>query len=159
MTNANREIKLKKGREYSNKYRKNNKEAIEKYSLIYNNTENGFLHGLWASIRIRCKRFKRINEFKNFDEFNNHWLEQKAKYGMKCPATGIEMTTIRKRDTINAKRCLTNISADRILSTEGYTRKNLIFTSWEFNSAKGSFTPQMARTFLKIVEERYGDKV
>ena len=80
-------------------YRINNKESIKKYNNSYVNTENGFLHNLWSSIKLRCKKHNRINKFKNFDEFNNHWLEQKSKYGMKCPATGVEITTIRKLDT------------------------------------------------------------
>jgi hypothetical protein len=26
------------------------------------------------------------------DEFYNHWVKRKATYGMRCPATGVEMT-------------------------------------------------------------------
>ena len=76
---------------------------------------------------------------------------------MKCPATGVEMTM---KSLFNEKgkykRCGTNISKDRILSSMGYSHQNLIFTSWKYNKAKGDFTPEMARAFLKIVEERYG---
>ena len=152
------EIRLKRSRDYQIEYRKNHKESIKKYAIFYFNTEHGFLHGLWASLRTRCRRYKRINAFKDFDEFYNHWLEQKARYGMKCPATGIEMTTTRKNHNVHLRRCQTNVSADRILSTEGYSPQNLIFTSWEFNSAKGSLTPEMARAFLRIVGERYENK-
>ena len=112
---------------------------------------------LWNSIKRSSKKHNRINEFKNFDEFNNHWLEQKARYGMKCPATGVEMTTIKGANKPGEyKTIITNISPDRILSTGGYSPKNLIFTTWEYNSAKSNITPKMARAFLKIVEERYG---
>ena len=154
----NREKIYEQSKEYQSEYRKNHIKDFRKYSNFYANTENGFLHNLWSSLKARCKKHERINEFKNFDEFNNHWLEQKARYGMKCPAMGIEMTFIRKLDNVSFKRCPTNMSADRILSTEGYNNKNLIFTSWGFNYAKGPFTPEMARAFLRIVGERYENK-
>ena len=93
--------------------------------------------------------------------FFDHWLEQKKIYGMKCPGTGVEMTTkafFNKKGEF--KTCPTNISKDRILSSMGYSRQNLIFTCWKYNNAKGSMTPQMAKAFLKIVKERYGtDKI
>ena len=76
---------------------------------------------------------------------------------MKCPGTGVQMTTkllFNKKGKY--KRCMTNISKDRILNSKGYDRQNLIFTSWKYNNAKSSFTPKMAQVFLKIVEERYG---
>ena len=142
---------------YNVKYRENNKEFIKERNYLYMNTENGFLHILWASINLRCRKHNRTNGFKNFDEFNNYWLEQKSKYGMKCPATGVEMTTIRKIKNKKFERCNTNMSVDRILSTEGYNCKNIIFTSWKYNNAKGSFTPEMAEFYLKLVKERYGD--
>ena len=113
---------------------------------------------LWNSIKTSSRNHNRINEFKNFDEFHNHWLEQKAKYGMQCPATGVEMTTIIGKNKFGErKKTTTNISTDRILSTGGYSPQNLIFTTWEYNRAKCNITPKMAKAFLKIVEERYGD--
>jgi hypothetical protein len=53
---------------------------------------------------------------------------------------------------------MTNISTDRIIHTKKYTPQNLIFTTWRYNNAKHSITPEMARAFLKIVGERYGRK-
>ena len=98
-----------------------------------------------------------FQSFKNFDDFFNHWLEQKKVHGMKCPGTGIEMTM---KSLFNEqgkhKRCETNISKDRISSSLGYSHQNLIFTSWNYNRAKSNFTPEMAKAFLKIVKERYG---
>ena len=79
----NREEILKKQREYQKKYRKNNKKKIEKSVFVYSNSEKGYFVGLWNVI----KRRKELNSFKTFNKFYNHWLEQKAKYGMKCPAT------------------------------------------------------------------------
>ena len=144
---------LKKQREYQRKYRKNNKEKIKKSVFVYSNSEKGYFVGLWNVI----KRRKELNSFKSFDKFYNHWLEQKATYGMRCPATKEKMTTIRGVNKPGEhKRIMTNISTDRIICLKKYSPKNLIFTTWAYNSAKNNMTPKMARAFLKIVEERYG---
>ena len=154
----NREKIIKKQKIYSVRYRKDNKEIIVIKQNIYYNTERGFMMKLWNSIKKSSKARNRINEFKNFDEFHNHWLEQKARYGMKCPATGVEMTTTMGINKPGEnKKIITNISTDRILSTEGYSPQNLIFTTWAYNCAKCNITPEMAKAFLKIVKERYGD--
>ena len=157
----NREKINKKAKIYGVQYRKDNKEIISIKVNTYYNTERGFIMKLWNSIKTSSRNYNRINEFKNFDEFHNHWLEQKAKYGMQCPATGVEMTTLKGMSKPGEKcqRVLSNISTDRILSTDGYSPKNLIFTTWEYNRAKCSITPEMAKAFLRIVEERYGDKI
>jgi len=134
-------------------WRKNNKEKYDKTTKKRLNSEKGFMRVMWQSIKDSDKD----NSFKDFDDFYNHWLEQKKIYGMKCPGTGIEMTTkllFNKKGKY--KRCVTNISKDRVLNSKGYSRQNLIFTSWKYNNAKSSFTPEMAKAFLKMVEERYG---
>ena len=144
---------LKKQREYQRKYRKNNKEKIKKSVFVYSNSEKGYFVNLWNVI----KRKSKLNSFKSFDKFYNHWLEQKATYGMRCPATKEKMTTIRGVNKPGEhKRIMTNISTDRIICLKKYSPKNLIFTTWAYNSAKNNMTPKMARAFLKIVEERYG---
>ena len=155
----NREKINKKAKIYGVQYRKDNKEIISIKVNTYYNTERGFIMKLWNSIKTSSRNHNRINEFKDFDEFHNHWLKQKARYGMKCPATGVEMTTIigMSKPEEKRQRVLTNISTDRILSTGGYSPQNLIFTTWAYNCAKCNITPKMARGFLKIVEERYGD--
>ena len=158
----NREKINKSQRIYSAKYRENNKEIILVRQNIYYNTERGFMVKLWNSIKRTSKKHERINKFKDFDEFHNHWLEQKARYGMKCPATGVEMTTtVGVNKPGEHKRVMTNISTDRILSTEGYSPENLIFTTWKYNNAKNNITHNMAKAVLIIVEEtelRYGAK-
>ena len=154
----NRATINKKARIYSAQYRKDNKEVIFIKQKYYYSTERGFIMKLWNSIKRSSKKHERTNEFKDFDEFYNHWLKQKATYGMRCPATGVEMTnTIGTNKPGENKRIMTNISPDRILSTGGYSLQNLIFTTWEYNNAKCNITPEMARGFLKIVKERYGD--
>ena len=134
-------------------WRKNNIERYEETTKKRRNTEMGYLKTLWQSVKDSGKH----NSFKDFDDFYNHWLEQKKIFGMKCPATGIEMTTNAVfNEKGKYKRCETNISRDRILSSMGYSQQNLIFTSWKYNRAKGNITPKMAQAFLKIVKERYG---
>ena len=134
-------------------WQKNNKEKYNKTTKIRLNTEKGYIKAMWHSLKASGKH----NSFKDFDDFYNHWLEQKKIYGMKCPATGVELTTkVLFNEKGKYKRCETNISKDRILSSMGYSHQNLIFTSWKYNKSKGDFTPEMARAFLKIVEERYG---
>ena len=136
-------------------WRKNNIERYEETRKKRLNSERGYMRVLWQSVKDSGKH----NSFRDFDDFYNQWLEQKKIYGMKCPATGIEMTT---NAIFNGKgkykRCETNISKDRILSSMGYSHQNLIFTSWDYNNAKGAFTPKMAKAFLKIVKERYGEE-
>ena len=155
-------------KEYDKEYYQKNKESITKQTLTWRenniekyeeqrkkrrNTERGFMRTLWQSI----KDSGRDNSFKDFDDFYNHWLEQKKIYGMTCPATGVEMTM---KALFNEKgkrhRCGTNLSKDRILSSMGYSCQNLIFTCWNYNFAKNAMTPKMAKAYLRIVKERYG---
>ena len=135
-------------------WRKNNKERYEEATKKRLNTERGFFSRMWNDVKQKGES----SSFKNFDDFYNHWLEQKKIHGMKCPATGVEMTTklLFNEKGKKFQRCGTNISKDRILSSIGYSHQNLIFTCWNYNRAKGSFTPKMAKAFLKIVKERYG---
>ena len=156
----NREKINKRQRIYAVGYREDNKEILLIRQNIYYNTERGFMMKLWNSIKKSSKKHNRINEFKDFDEFYNHWLKQKATYGMRCPATGVEMThTIgTNKSSVGNKRIMTNISTDRILSTGNYSPQNLIFTTWAYNCAKCNITPEMAKAFLRIVGERYERK-
>jgi len=145
----NREKVIRDAKEW----RINNKERCKETLKKHFNTERGYFRTLWET----TKRSGKHNSFKDFDDFFNHWLEQKKIYGMKCPGTGVEMT--RKamfNETGEFKRCITNISKDRILSSMGYSQQNLIFTSWNYNSAKCNITPKMAKAYLRIVKERYG---
>ena len=143
--------------EDTKEWKKNNEERYKESAKKRLNSERGFFRTLWDT----TKRSSKDNSFKDFDDFFDHWLEQKKIYGMKCPGTGVEMTTkafFNKKGEF--KTCPTNISKDRILSSMGYSRQNLIFTCWKYNNAKGNITPKMAQAFLKIVNERYGtDKI
>jgi len=134
-------------------WKKDNMERYKESLKKHFNSERGYFRTLWETV----KRGDKHNSFRDFDDFFNHWLEQKKISGMKCPGTGVEMTT---KKFFNEKgkfhRCGTNISKDRILSSLGYSRQNLIFTCWSYNSAKCNITPPMAKAYLKIVKERYG---
>ena len=142
-----------RSQQQSLEWRKNNKEQYEESIKKRLNTERGFMRILWQSVKNSGKH----NSFKDFDDFYNHWLKQKKIHGMTCPATGVEMTTKALfNEKGKFKRHGTNISRDRILNSMGYSRQNLIFTCWNYNRAKGDFTPKMAKTYLKIVKERYG---
>jgi len=145
----NRELSIKRATEWN----KNNKEKYDESIKKRLNTEKGFMKAMWQDIKNSGKH----NSFKDFEHFFDHWLEQKKITGMKCPGTGVEMTTKALfNEKGKFKRCGTNISRDRILNSMGYSPQNLIFTSWNYNRAKSNFTPEMAKAFLKIVKERYG---
>ena len=109
---------------------------------------------MFNNIKQNHKRKKQKNEFKNYEEFYQCWLDQQKIYGRLCPYTKIEMTMIRH--TGNKKTISTNISRERILSTRGYSKKNLMFVSWGINNSKGNITPKTAKRYLEIVKERYG---
>jgi hypothetical protein len=115
-------------------------------------TEHGFVMGLWNNI----KSSKHENEFENFKQFLNCWEKQKEIYGYKCPYTGVEMTTIRYK-SIKGKRIVTrtNMSTDRILSSQPYNPRNVMFISWRVNAMKGSISTKIAKKFLEFVRERY----
>ena len=145
----NRELSIKRAAEWN----KNNKEKYDESIKKRLNTEKGFMKSMWQDIKSSGKH----NSFKDFEDFFDHWLKQKKITGMKCPGTGVEMTTKALfNEKGKFKRCGTNISRDRILNSMGYSHQNLIFTSWNYNRAKSNFTPEMAKAFLKIVKERYG---
>ena len=134
-------------------WRKNNTERCKESAKKRLNSERGFFSKMWNDM----KQKERSNSFRDFDDFYSHWLKQKKIHGMKCPGTGVKMTTKALfNEKGKFKRCGTNISRDRILNSMGYSPQNLIFTSWNYNRAKSNFTPEMAKAFLKIVKERYG---
>ncbi len=109
----NREKINKRQRIYSVKYREDNREILSVKQNIYYNTEKGFMTALWNSINTSSRKHKRINKFKDFDEFYNHWLEQKSRYGMKCPATGVDNFYLKehRKNLLNAN----NLTPDTTL--------------------------------------------
>jgi len=136
----------------TNTWKKNNKEKVKETQKIYLNSEVGYFKELWNGI----KKSKHGHNFKNYEDFFQCWLDQKAIHGMICPATGIEMTIIRGiSGKPGGKKTQTNISRDRILCSRGYSKQNLIFTTWRYNNSKNNMSPKLAKAFLRIVRERY----
>jgi len=137
----------------SKKYYLKNIERVKTTVKKYINSEHGHFVLMWH----RLKKHRYGNDFKNFEEFFQHWLDQKAIYGMTCPATGVKMT-VKRKNLLNANQDPNSnlVSGDRILNNKGYSKQNVIFTTWAYNKRKGSVTPEDAIVFLKIVKERYG---
>ena len=140
------------------KYPSKDPKKRREYNIRFYNTERGFFSMMYSDL----KKSKKHNSFKNFEDFFDHWLDQKKAWGWKCPATGITMTTIKYKNAgkrgkdVKHTTVPTNVSRDRILPSMGYSRKNLIFTCWQYNNDKSSFSPQQAMSFLRIVRDRYG---
>ena len=153
-----RDTLLKKGR-----IRKNNNK--DKYWIMnnrWNNSERGFIMNLYSSALKEYKKGRRGEKvFFNFtkETWWQHWLKQKAKYGMYCPYTKILMTTVRGkgRGTYGGKRTPTNISRDQIWPGRGYTPMNLIFCSVKFNNDKKAITPDGCEAVSDVHNQRMND--
>lgn len=139
--------------ERGKKYKDGNKIKVRESQTKYLMTEVGYFRDMWASVR----KSTHGNEFKNFDEFFNCWIEQQKIYGTKCPYTGIEMTRIRGLNKgIKRKKSNFNISKDRILCSRPYSKQNIMFVCWAVNDIKGNVTPKIAKQYLQFVKERFG---
>tara|TARA_R100001530_G_scaffold75118_1_gene52812 strand:- start:27 stop:542 length:516 start_codon:yes stop_codon:yes gene_type:complete len=114
------------------------------------NTEKGYLDDKWNSIK-KGGRKKLPVEFTK-KEFLQKWEEHKIKYGgWICGYTGLPMTKIR--GTGKGKPTPSNMSADRIDSSRGYTKDNMIFCRWDFNNRKGDMTIEDMKNVLKVINE------
>jgi len=140
--------------ERTSKWHANNKKDTKRVSDTYRNSERGYFMAMWQSTKIS----KHGHEFKDFDDFFSCWVEQQKIYETKCPYLNIEMTKIKGGNLpgVKIKPCRTNISRDRIDSSLPYSRRNLMFCSWEANATKGSVTPKIAKKYLVFYKERYG---
>ena len=132
-----------------------------KQQAAWSSTEKGY----FKKMLNKMQRSRHEVEFESWEELLEHWHQQKAIYGMRCPITGDLMTTIRKMEKGNTgARTRTNISPDRLLSSMDYTKQNVLFVTVEWNLAKGSlkghrvhhlFNSQIADNYLKILRERF----
>jgi hypothetical protein len=147
-------------------YRKNNKNKTNwNLNMIIITSERGYFVALWSTLnrlngRKKWKTIEQKMDLKILMSFTIIGLNKNLYMVLKCPATGVKMTTKRffNKPGEEKKKCMTNISVDRILSSKNYSPKNLIFTTWQYNCDKGGLSPKGARFFLKIAEERYGKK-
>jgi len=136
----------------------NCKDCCRKTQKVYISSDKGYFSEMLNGM-TKALRSGRVNlvEFKNREELIEQWKEQQKMYGDFCPGTGKKLTMIRDVIKGNNQRVPTNISADRILNWEGYTKINTIFVSWEYNNMKNNMTPEIAINFLHMVKERFGE--
>ena len=114
------------------------------------------------------------NEFETHEEFREHWEKQKKTYGYFCPITNVCMTTIipnrigmsHMYHNQPMNRLPFNMSTERLLPKEGYTKRNTIFTTVEWNIMKGPmnwssirkyFKKDIADRFFKILKKNFGE--
>ena len=156
-----RDTLLKKGR-----IRKNNNK--DKYWIInnrWNNSERGVIMNLYTSALKESKKGRHGKgipfpfDFTK-DTWWQHWLKQKATYGMYCPYSKVLMTTMRGKGrgtNGGGKRNPTNISKDQIWPGRGYTPLNLIFCTVKFNHDKKSITPDGCEAVSDVHNQRMND--
>jgi len=132
----------------------------------WNNSEKGFIMNLYTSALKESKKGRHGKGIPIPFEFTKetwwqHWLKQKAEYGMYCPYSKVLMTTIRGRGrgTSGGKKIPTNISKDQIWPGRGYTPLNLIFCTVKFNHDKKSITPDGCEAVTDVHNERMNDWV
>ena len=133
----------------SSKWKEKNKDRKAQMDLKYRETERGFFAEMFNTMKHSVNYVK--SEFPDTESLINHWHQQKEKTGFICPGSGVEMTMIKGK----GKPTNTNISRDRLLPWEGYTKVNTIFVAWKFNNDKKSITPKDAKAYLRLVEERF----
>jgi len=130
-------------------WRKNNKKKKTQMDLKYRETDKGYFGEMFNT--MKKSKYYVESEFPDTESLINHWRQQKEKTGFICPGSGVEMTMIKGK----GKATGTNVSKDRLLPWEGYTKVNTIFVAWKFNNDKKSITPKDAKAYLRLVEERF----
>jgi len=135
--------------ENSNQWKKNNKKRKTQINLKYRETEKGYFGEMFN--QMKKSKYYVESEFPDTESLINHWNYQKEKTGLICPGSGIKMTMVKGK----RKPTDTNISKDRLLPWEGYTKTNTIFVAWKYNNDKKAITPKNAMSYLKLVEERF----
>tara|TARA_R100001510_G_C7573688_1_gene149171 strand:- start:113 stop:709 length:597 start_codon:yes stop_codon:yes gene_type:complete len=130
-----------------------NKEKKRLSDVRYKESERGYFNELWQGVR----KSKHGSNFQSYEEFFQVWIDQQKIYGTKCPYKGYEMTRIKgiNKNGVRKTSTNTNISKDRILSNQPYSKENLMFISWEANNEKGNITYDTAKQYIKFVEERF----
>ena len=114
------------------------------------------------------------NEFKDehgcYDKLQAHYDEQVKRYGPICPITHMEFTFKRNNEqtvTGNGLLNVTNLSGDRLLNEQNYTKQNTLFTSVGWNLARRNFSLKdmsllMRKDFfdryMEILSERFPDQ-
>jgi len=112
-------------------YRKRTRHLKIETQNKYMNTEHGYIRALFGSSRKNAN-YKNLSFKFTWEEWWQHWLDQKKKWGLICPYTRVTMTMIKGIK----KKTITNVSADRINVKNGYTLVNTIFCTWDANNKK-----------------------
>ena len=152
----------KKQSAYYKAYREKNKESIAIKKTATLCTEKGFISLLYTSCKRRAKN--RQSEDTNLEDFNlskeafiNLWEEHKAKQGITCGYTGeplVMQRTLPRKDGVRHKPPKNLLSVDRLDPEIGYTKKNIVFCSWAFNSRKKNAKIKDCYLIIKKYEER-----
>ena len=90
------------------------------------------------------------------------WEKHKKKYGgWICAYTGQIMTQTRSMNPVGSAqgkasgiKVKTNMSVDRLDSSKGYTKDNIVFCTWEFNDRKGNVSLEDIRCILNLMESK-----
>ena len=127
--------------------RKNRLKKIETQNK-YINTEHGFIRSLFSGSRKHARKKNLPFKF-TWEEWWQHWLDHKKKWGLVCPYTRVKMTMIKGLK----KKTRTNVSADRINVKHGYTPVNTIFCTWDANDKKGAISIDMCQAILDLYDE------
>ena len=146
-----------------------------------NSSLRGFLQMTKANMKIKERKSLGSgrsligkNEFEDgfncIDKLQAHYDEQTERYGPICPITHRKFTFIRnneKKENGNTISTLTNLSSDRMLNEQHYTKQNMLFTSIGWNLLRSDFSLEnmsiyMPRPFFKnyirILLERFPEK-
>ena len=141
----------------------------------------GFFKNIKAQMVYKNKKFEsqgRVligdNEFQDgfncYDKLQAHYDEQVARWGPVCPITLRKFTFERlnaKTGKGNSTRIISNLSHDRLLNPNNYTKQNMLFTSagWNLQRLDFSFRDMkqlMPKPFFiryrEILFERFPDR-
>ena len=141
------------------------KEDKEKWDEKWLQTEEGFFHTLFHTIKKRCsedymkkqspnRKIQVNNGIRDKFHLLELWAKQKKMLGGPyCIYTGIKLTMVRSRGKGFTGFTPTNISIDRLDPGLPYQEDNLVFCSWEFNNKKGAVSPEDCKKILKVYEE------
>ena len=158
------------------------RDVPEKREWIKEN--NSSLRGFFVDIKKKMKEKTRLmakgrdligeNEFEDkfncYDKLQAHYEEQVERYGPICPITHMEFTFERNNEqtgTGNGLLNVTNLSGDRLLNEQNYTKQNTLFTSVGWNLARRNFSlkdmsllmrEDYFKRYCKILVERFPDQ-
>ena len=111
------------------------------------------------------------DEYNCYDKLQAHYDEQVERYGPICPITHMEFTFERNNEqtgTGNGLLNVTNLSGDRLLNEQNYTRQNTLFTCNGWNLARRDFSlkdmsilmrEDYFKRYCKILVERFPDQI